>query len=394
MVDKLNYTTILKGDYNFFSLRYFFGLGDEHYSWDPIRIIKLLYILISLILNLLIIISLLKKKTSKFSIALILTGNILIINFIHTFSYSFEWILKEEDKNHTKILYINENGTVLNNKTINFNDSKYYEIGGLLVGNILNSEACEAQGFLLIFSALSQDMLINIFFFIVNKSQLPSKSCIRLFVIVLGYCFPFIVALIFRGIDGLGINDKFCYIKKFSVEYDSNLANYIYTFNKNQFHILIYIIYGIRTINLLFSLFLLFKIIKYVNDNKIKNKNIYILKSSSILIVQVITIIVGLIYRLSSVVHESFSRKFTNIFLCINTLDGIFFPLSYSLSNGVYKNLCCGISSKDSLVSLTDDQDVTKSTSINSIFHPSPAIEKTFAMVDVKDVNNFSLSYA
>ena len=56
MVDNLNYTNILKSNYSFFSTKYFFGLGDDNYSYDLVRIIKLFFILISFILNLLIII--------------------------------------------------------------------------------------------------------------------------------------------------------------------------------------------------------------------------------------------------------------------------------------------------------------------------------------------------
>lgn len=157
----LNYTNILSGNnYNFYRAAYFFGFGDDNYSFDSVRLIKLLYILISLILNSLIIISTIKKKKSKYSIGLLLTGNILFINFIHTFSYSFEWVLKEPNNNRT--LYISKDGEVLNsNKSL---VSDYYEVGGLLVGNMNKIGACVTQGFVLVFSAICQDILINIFF--------------------------------------------------------------------------------------------------------------------------------------------------------------------------------------------------------------------------------------
>ena len=121
----------------------------------------------------------------------------------------------------------------------------------------------------------------------------------------------------------------------------------------------------------------------------------YILKLSAILIVQVITILLGLIYRIGSSIDEHFSRKLSNIFLCLNTLDGILFPLSYSLSNGVYRTLFCA-KRKDSKESLSEDEDEFMSYGSASSFLivPSPTVEKTFAMVDVKDDNNFDLSYA
>lgn len=61
----LNYTNILLGNnYNFYRAAYFFGFGDNNYSSDSVRFVKLLYILISLILNSLIIISIKKKKVN------------------------------------------------------------------------------------------------------------------------------------------------------------------------------------------------------------------------------------------------------------------------------------------------------------------------------------------
>ena len=391
MVDKLTPENIQRANYSFFSSRYFFGFGDENYSFGPIRIVKLLYALISFILNLLIVISLLKRKKKKFSIALVLTGNILIMNFIHTFSYSFEWVLKEDDEYKERGLYILKNGTILNKTENNdIKEKEYYLIGGLLVGNPKNMGVCKFQGFLLVFSALSQDFLINIFFYIINLPKIPSKNVIRVILLLLGYCTPLIIAFIFLLIKGLGINDKFCYIKKF--DFTINEKNIVTYKVKENFILLVYSIYIIRFLNLLLSVVLLIKIIRYVKLNKLKN--MYILKLSTILIVQVMTIFIGLIYRFGGSIYEGFSRKFCTIFLCINTLDGILFPLSYSLSNGVYKNLFCGISSKDSLDYISgDEEEMLSCGSTKSLIGHSPTVEKTFAMVDVKDDNNFDLSY-
>ena len=391
MVDKLNYTNILRKDYNFYTSLYFFGFGDDDYSCDPIRIVKLLYILVSFILNLLIVLSILKKKKKKFSIALILTGNILLMNFIHTFSYSFEWILKENDANYTRTLYINSNGTENYNEDnyTKLESSNYYEVGGLLVGNLNNPAACITQGFLLVFSALSQDTLINIFFFILNQPKIPSRLKTRIYLIFFGYCLPLIISFIYLLVEGYGINDKFCYINKFNIDNEGYIP---YKFNGTFFRVLVYTIYGIRTTNLAISLFLLYKIIKYVKRNNLKK--IYILKSSAILIVQVITIFIGLIYRISSSINENFSRDFSSIFLCINTLDGILFPLSYSLSNGIYQNLFCGPTYKDNQENNDEMPMNTKMDNSSFNIMKVPTNEKTFAMVDLKNDNNFDLSYA
>ena len=300
-------------------------------------------------------------------------------------------------------LHIKKNGIVINND-YNNTFSDYYQIGGLLIGNPNNFRICKFQGFSLIFSALAQDTLIIIFFYIINLANAPSKRKIRL-LILFGYFFPLIIAIIYLAINGLGLNDKYCYIKKFEFYKGEIYSNLIYNninnvtcdikyeFEKINFILLVNFIYGLRGINLIISSYFLFKIIQYVKLNKLKN--MYILKLSAILIVQVVTIFLGLIYRIGSSIDENFARIFTNVYLCLNTLDSILFPLSYSLSNGVYKTLFCG-NRKDSKESLADDQDELLSFGSGSSFLilPSPTVEKTFAMVDVKDDNNFDLSYA
>jgi hypothetical protein len=376
----LNYTNILNGNnYNFYRAAYFFGFGDDNYSSDSVRIVKLIYILISLILNLLIIISIIKKKKNKYSIGLLITGNILLINFIHTFSYSFEWVLKESDNNRT--LYIDQNGEVINSKSL---DSDYYEVGGLLVGNMNKIGACVTQGFFLVFSSICQDILINIFFFVINKPKIPSERKIKLY-LILGYCIPILISIIYLLCNQFGLNDKFCYVKKFSYEKGK------YKFNK-YFPGIVMVIYTLRFFNLIISIYLLFQIYKYVKSNNIQKS--YILKSSSILIIQIITISIGFIYRLTSAIDDKISRNIAIVFLYLNTLDGILFPLTYSLNNGIYRDLF-GDSSK--IESLMDDEEETnciETTNNDSSINHTGANDKTFAMVDVKGYNNFDLSYA
>ena len=75
---------------------------------------------------------------------------VLIVNFIHTFAYFFEWVVKKEV------------GTVYTEvgEVKKFNAT----VGALLVGNPNKMSSCHAQGFLLISSSISQDFLINVFF--------------------------------------------------------------------------------------------------------------------------------------------------------------------------------------------------------------------------------------
>lgn len=311
---------IKKGE-NVFELSEFFGIGDSPH------LIKLVYAIICLILNLLIVISIIKSKTKKFSVVWALTGNILLMNFIHSTSYLLNW------SSVTK-LNIDENGNIVDGN----GSRNFYKVGGLLVGDLEHMGVCKTQAFLLVFSALSQDASIIIFFYIINLESIPSKKNILIILLLLAYCFPFSFSLIYLLLGQLGLNDRFCYVKKFRFEGPEN-GYYKFYFNGTIYEILIYIIYIFRTIYLIVALWLLFKIIKFVHENN-KSK-MYILKSSALLILQMITIILGFIYRVSGNFSDTFSTFFATPFLFINTLDAIFFPLYFSLMNGVYKILFC-----------------------------------------------------
>ena len=149
-VDEFNSANIENG-MNYKFDKYFF-------SGDKIRSVIIVYIIISLIFNVLYLISfisILRRKPKK-RIHLILMSNILIINFVHTFSYLYEWILQNINNNSS--LYIDNNGI----KCVkpDCNNSDYNRIGGLLVGNMDNMTACKTQAFFLVFSSLSQDIII------------------------------------------------------------------------------------------------------------------------------------------------------------------------------------------------------------------------------------------
>ena len=320
MIDNNIIEKIKKGE-NVFSWSGFFGITDLP------RLIKLIYAIICLILNLLIIISIIKSKTKKFSVAWQLTMNILLMNFIHSSTYLLNWVSTEKIK-------IDEKGNIVDENE----SGNIYKVGGLLIGDLHHMGMCLTQAFLLVFSALSQDFSIIIFFYIINLEKIPSKKKIQIVLLLLAYCFPFLFSLIYLILGQLGLNDRFCYVKKFGFELQEN-GQYKFYFNGVTYEVLIYIIYIFRTTYLAVSLWLLFKIIKYIHENN-KSK-MYILKSSAILILQMITIILGFIYRISGNFSDSFSTFFATPFLFINTLDAIFFPLYFSLTNGVYKILFC-----------------------------------------------------
>lgn len=355
---------IKNSNYNFFTFKGFFGFEDA------IRLVKLIHIFISFILNLLILISLSKRKKKQNSIALVLTGNILIINFIHTFTYIFNWVTHLDDA----YTFTNNNNN--------------YKVGGLLIGNPTNNYfMCQFQGFILLYSSLSQDISIIIFFYSINMSSLPSRLKIYTILLSIGHFLPFLYSTICVIIDGIGLNDRYCYIKKF--EYKNNG----YEIYKN-FSCLIIITYSLRAINLSISVFLLIQINKYIKQHNFKQ--IYIFKTYFILILQVITISIGFIYRIAHLIANDNNKAFSDSFLCINTIDGILFPLSYSLSNGIYANLFSKNINNESINSLfSEDNENNKcmlDDSYSTSSHPSND-DKTFAMIDIKDDNNFDLSY-
>ena len=357
---------IASGDYNLFSAKDFFGFNDNT------RLVKIIYILISIFLNVIIIISIIKRKIKKNPIALWLTGNILIMNFIHTFSYLFNW-------------------TTNLDSSYKFEENEDYKVGSLLIGNPKNNYSlCQIQGFLLIFGSLGQDIAINIFFYVINSSKPPNKFFITIISFVLTYCLPFLFCLILAIVKGFGINERYCYIKKFDFKKDQ--GTYKYSIYSN-FRALIIFIYLLRGISLGISIFLLYKIIKYVRKNGLTK--MYIWKSSSILIIQVINIIIGILYRINNIISYKSHKTLSDIFLCVSSLDGILFPFLYSLSNGIYRNLFrrnnSNISSslngsEESDESSDNLKDCLSKTSSNSS-------NKTFAMVDIKDNNNFDLSF-
>ena len=349
---------IINGNYSFFSTATFFGFDDG------IRFVKIFYIIISFILNLIILVILLKRKNKKYSIALQLTGNLLMINFIHTFAYLLNWVV-HLDAHKTEY------------------KGEFYDIGGLLIGNPKNHFGmCQTQGFLLIFSTMSQDIFINIFFYIINKSSIITKKNLTFLCYSLGYILPFLFSLIYLIIGGIGLNDRYCYIKKFEFE-DPD-----YNFNV-WFGPLIFILYIIRGINLIINIILLIKIIKYVYSHNLTY--MYILKSSVFLIIQIIIISIGIIYRMNNLFGGD-NTNFSNLFICINTIDGILFPLSFCLSNRIFCNLCNPKYLESSLNSLTDEQDDLKKSSISGSIN-SNETEPTLPMVELNNENNFDLSF-
>lgn len=296
--------------YSISSVKDFFG------GTDPIRLVIIIYIFLSFILNLInfIVIGLtIKIKKKIFPIALWVMLSVLLMNFIHTFTYFFEWVIK---KGVYKVkVKVKKN---------------YVKVGALLTGNPKNISACKIQGFLLIFSSISQDFLINIFFYLVNSSKF-NEFYSELAIIILGFVFPFIFTLILELVGAIGLNDQFCYVKKF--EYNIINDNVDYYYFKN-FQLWVIIVYSIRVLNFIITVYFLIKILSYVK--KENQPRLYIFKSIFIPIIQLFTIGIGVLYRFINLISSDISARLSGTYLILNTVDGVLFPIGFALQNNIF----------------------------------------------------------
>lgn len=379
MSDEFNTTNILTGNYNFDVSKYFFNA-------DIFRLIIIIFIIISFIVNVLYFITSLKTKFKDELLQnnLILTRNILFINFLHKFSYLYEWVLQNVDNESS--LYVNkDNGEIgtIENK----DDKNYFRIGGLLVGNMYKMEACKAQGFFLVFTSLSQDILILILFYMINKSTRLSKAKTCIFLSV-GYLCSFIISIIYLSVNGLGLNDKYCFIKKFI--FDEKQLDKPYQMH-SYFILMIIIYYLIRLIFIIISSILLYKIVQYIKKNEYGKG--YLIRLSSFLLLQIFSIAFGIMYRIGGMINEKFSRDFVDIFLIVNNLDALVFPLFSFFSNNMYLNLC-GKKKNDELenVFMLQDNDVTTNPNA-TMNNQTRNNDKSGISTPNGNNNNFEVSY-
>ena len=316
------YVNVSQSDYSLLTSHNFF------YS-DIFRLIIIIYIFFSFIVNILNFIAIIIKQCKKkqISIAIISSCSILLANFIHTSAYLFEWIIKNgKDRNENEI----------KTETIKDKNGNDFEIGGLLLGNPSNFSACYAQAFILISSSISQDFIINIFFFIVTMSEKQANKKIlqiSLLFLIFGLIFPIGFTLFYFLLDVLGLNDKFCYVKKFEFTINENKVNYSYF---EKFLIWVIVVYGIRVINFIITLILIIRIIIFMikeNQNKID-----IFKAILIPLIQLFTILIGVAYRILNIFYPS-CKILTDLYLVLNTSDGILFPFIFLLKNNIYNSL-------------------------------------------------------
>ena len=305
-------------DYSLMSVYNFFG------GSDIIRIVILIYILLSFLLNTLnftFVAITQHKKKKKISLGTLVTCALLLVNFIHTSAYLFEWVIKKGNV-QTIIVKNEKNG-------------KTGEVGGLLTGNPSHFFFCYSQAFILISSSISQDFIINIFFYmVISPKEELRQILLKVLLLILGILFPIGFTLMYYFIGALGINDQFCYAKKFDFEINDGYINY---FLYDKFQLYVMIIYGIRVFNFFFTFFFLIKIIIYVRREKMSKA--YIFKSIIIPIIQLFTIFIGVTYRSLNIYSLEVSAKFSSAYLILNTVDGVLFPLIFLFQHKIVSNL-------------------------------------------------------
>ena len=294
------------------------------------RIIILIYALLSFILNIIIIVSIFLAKNKKISNIIKITGSILIVNFINIFSYTFEWVTCKDK----------------------FNEEE--KIIELLIGNSESNGICQLQSLLILFSSMSQDYLMILFFYLVNQRKEIEPMIINL-LILLCIIFPLLISLIYLKLDAFGVNGDFCYLKKF--EKIENKIDYY----KNYEQSIIYIItYGLRTIN--FSITILFVII---------------------------------VYRITTFIFQKEPETVAKVYNILSTVDGVLMPLAYILINDIFCsffNANKGIDEKEE--DLIPNSPITPQKKVDETIISNSVNKGNFVGSNIfYNSNNFDLSY-
>ena len=105
-------------NYSLLNAKNFFG------GTDPIRVVIIIYIFLSLILNTInfvVFFITMKRAKREIPLAIRILIAVLLVNFLHTFTYFFEWVIKEEVK------------TV----KVKMDENREVDVGGLLAGILI-----------------------------------------------------------------------------------------------------------------------------------------------------------------------------------------------------------------------------------------------------------------
>lgn len=299
-------------NYGLFNAADFFGFGG-----DAIRLVVMLYIFFSFLLNLFIFFTIFYYKSNKhMSFSGFITCNILIINFLHTLSYIINWVLKDET---TK--------TLIDDDSVN--------VGALLSGNPSNYVSCSFQGVSLIFLSLSQEILNNLLLGFIIFDGNKNKPIFILVLVLLGYIFPACLPILFLIFDLIGINEKYCFIAKYMYDLETDLVKYKYNYYYDVCQIVFLIL---RILNFIVAIIFLIMAIKYIyktKDKDIKTENL--ISSFPTAIVIFFTSGIDIIFRIIFVASQESESQYTGLYLILNTVDSLLLPLSFIIVYKLYK---------------------------------------------------------
>ena len=310
LLENIN-NNITNPNYDFFTAEKFLGFEDLT------RFIIIIFIFLSFLLNLFIFFTIFYYKSKKqMSFSGIITCNILIINFLHTLSYIFNWVLKS-----------NETETNIGN------------VGALLIGNPSNIALCSLQGCFLIFFSLCQEILNNLLLGYIIWNGKENKPIFILIFILLGYIFPACFVVLFFNFGFIGINEKYCYFAKYDIKLENGLVNYIIVKN---YDICQGVLISLRSLNLIITILFLIKGIIYINKTNNKDhKKEALISSFPTAIVIFLTSFIEIIFRILFIISSKIENKCIGIYLILNTIDSFLLPLSFIIVYKLYQFWFC-----------------------------------------------------
>lgn len=322
-----NYTNItedniLNPNYSFSSFGNFFLGGENEY----IRLIIIIFIIISLILNVIIISIIFCRKNANFSLSGFITFIILVVNFLHIFSYSINWLIKNKN---TEI----QLNTGTNESPVN--------IGGLLFGNPSNMYPCKVQAFLLISLSMGQDFIINIFFAFVYFEGKENKALFIIMLFFIGIISP--LALTFLVFNSIGINVKYCHLTKyiFDIKLDETNNTIVEYMEDSYYNFYKAIFLLIRVLNLIINVFFIIKGFLYIIKNKKggkKNKKRDKINASLIVIfISAFTLLIELIFKTIFFINNKKEEEYISYYLLFSSLDSILIPFAFSIQHRIYR---------------------------------------------------------
>ena len=102
-------------------------------------------------------------------------------------------------------------------------------------------------------------------------------------------------------------------------------------------------------------------------------------------------------YRFGGLISAKFSRDFVNVFLVVNTIDGLIFPIFSYFSNNMYKNLCSKETNEEFNVDFLSADDTINDVTQTNITLTNQAKSGDKSGISTKNNsqnnNNFNVSY-